>query len=103
MVWDRIQSARKVHRCTECGRSIQPGERYRSQGSKDGGDFYAMKFCQPCAVKLEVVVTEPGVDACDVTTLELHDQVSEMARSSGWRKVRALLAAAKAKLFGAKR
>ena len=41
--------ARKRHRCDECGRMIEPGERYEAAAMMDyGGYWFACKTCPHC-------------------------------------------------------
>lgn len=45
---DAIRTARKTHRCGECGRAIQPGERYHhARGLLDGG-WMQVRQCLHC-------------------------------------------------------
>jgi hypothetical protein len=41
--------ARKAHKCCECGRAINIGERYEYFASKFDGDFDVNKTCHQCA------------------------------------------------------
>lgn len=51
----QVQKARKLHRCHECGRQIQPGEPYRRDtGINDG--FWASKCCQHCWAAQDLLV-----------------------------------------------
>ncbi|AOE43794.1 hypothetical protein SEA_BANTAM_105 [Gordonia phage Bantam] len=47
-VCDEWPKARTKHRCGFCGRTIDPGERYRRQFNKDGGDVWTWKNCAHC-------------------------------------------------------
>lgn len=42
------QKARKKHRCTECRRTISPGERYEYTAGSWDGDFSVYKTCEHC-------------------------------------------------------
>jgi hypothetical protein len=41
-------TARKQHRCTECGGIIEAGEQYDRHAGNYGGDFYTYKLCGLC-------------------------------------------------------
>jgi hypothetical protein len=47
---DRTLTARKEHKCVECGRSIGVGERYRRSFMKQDGAVYDAKTCAHCDV-----------------------------------------------------
>lgn len=42
--------ARKAHRCDECGRTIEAGERYRRSSALFDGRFDEFKMCWHCRV-----------------------------------------------------
>src|SRR3990167_10996312 len=44
----KIKTARKQHRCGECGKPIKPGDKYEAVAAVQAGDFYAPKTCEPC-------------------------------------------------------
>src|SRR5579859_3761018 len=48
--------ARKGHRCDECGRKIEPGEKYRFWTSVGGelDGFLTMKMCSHCWATIDV-------------------------------------------------
>jgi hypothetical protein len=50
--WDfhdsQIFKAAKPHRCSECRRTIQPGEKYERVTGKIDGDFVTYKTCAHC-------------------------------------------------------
>lgn len=41
-------TARQPHRCGECYRVIQPGERYRVATGRQNGEFWTAKQCAHC-------------------------------------------------------
>lgn len=43
-----IRTARKLHRCEECGRFIRPGETYEHVTGKWNGDLDTFKTCSHC-------------------------------------------------------
>lgn len=48
--------ARKAHNCEECGRTIQPGERYRRTIQKFEGTVSAWKTCAHCEAAASYLV-----------------------------------------------
>lgn len=44
----REQTARVAHTCGECGRTIEPGERYRVGGGVCDGEWWTGKMCVHC-------------------------------------------------------
>ena len=42
------RTARKVHKCYECGRKIEPGEKYEVVSGVWDGDFETYKTCNDC-------------------------------------------------------
>lgn len=49
-LWDEvIRTARKPHKCGDCGRTIQPGERYELISSLYDGSWSKYKTCHECA------------------------------------------------------
>ena len=45
---ETIRTARKPHRCGECGRIIEPGEKYENAVGKWDGDFCTEITCADC-------------------------------------------------------
>lgn len=45
---NREQTARKAHRCGDCSRTIEPGERYLYAAGKSEGYFFTAKMCAHC-------------------------------------------------------
>ncbi|QIG58765.1 hypothetical protein SEA_DATBOI_101 [Gordonia phage DatBoi] len=54
-VCDERPKARTKHRCGFCGRTIDPGEHYRRQFNKDGGDVWTWKNCIHCGAAAEIL------------------------------------------------
>jgi len=48
-------TARKPHKCSECARSIAPGERYESSQFLFDGKFHIHKTCQRCTAVRDYV------------------------------------------------
>jgi hypothetical protein len=46
---EAFRTARKVHRCCECGADILPGSVYQYVSGSWDGDFLTFKSCEPCA------------------------------------------------------
>jgi hypothetical protein len=44
-----MRTARKMHACSECNRTIGPGERYEHYSGKFDGRIFAVKTCLACA------------------------------------------------------
>ena len=45
---EAIRTARKEHRCCECGDTIRPGERYEDVAGKWECEFDVFKTCMTC-------------------------------------------------------
>ena len=57
---ETVNTARKAHRCSECGRAIEVGEQYENVAGKWDGDFSTFKTCLRCrAVRLYVIEHVP--------------------------------------------
>ena len=54
-------TARKLHRCTECGGPIKPGQTYLRRCAKYDGDFSAMKACRACDRDMARFAEEHGL------------------------------------------
>ena len=50
--------ARKPHRCWECGRQIEVGERYRRTGIVEDGTAWTHKACLHCAGVMDTLSKE---------------------------------------------
>ena len=48
-------TARKPHRCDECRRTIEPGEKYERTAAVWEGDFFTNVACAHCAVARRAV------------------------------------------------
>lgn len=46
--YEKIRSARKAHRCCECGDAIQPGEQYEYAWGLSEGSWWSAKTCLIC-------------------------------------------------------
>jgi len=45
---EKMLTARKEHKCTECGRAILPGEKYEKLSGRWGYEFEVFKTCADC-------------------------------------------------------
>lgn len=57
---EEIRTARKTHRCSECGRQILPKERYACFKGKFEDRFETYKTCSHCLVAKEWLSEECG-------------------------------------------
>jgi hypothetical protein len=54
---EAMRTARKPHRCCECQRTIQPGERYEHAAGKGHGDrVFTAKTCAECSAIRDALV-----------------------------------------------
>lgn len=51
----QVRAARKAHQCSECSRTIQPGEPYESTWGIWDGDASTFRTCQHCLALREFV------------------------------------------------
>ena len=92
-------TARKAHRCGECGRAVEPGERYERIVAKWDGDLTVSKTCSHCVrarrwlerecggfVYTEVAdeLAEHWQESAEYRTKELRALIMGMRR--GWRR-----------------
>lgn len=77
-------TARKPHKCYECGRTINPGERYESAFGIYDGTGYTMPTCPHCLALREWVVAHvPCSCWTHGNVLEnMADEVSEYGREA---------------------
>jgi hypothetical protein len=62
---DRVVTARKQHRCSECHAIILKGEDYYYHSGKFDGSFYVEKVCRRCAYDRVRVVEDELAEGCD--------------------------------------
>ncbi|QNL30557.1 hypothetical protein SEA_SPEEDDEMON_1070 [Gordonia phage SpeedDemon] len=90
IVCDEWPKARTKHRCGFCSRTIDPGEHYRRQFNKDGGDVWTWKNCAHCdaaAIILDIYYWADagyGVTADDFAEHEPVNAAGEFLLES-WR------------------
>lgn len=66
--------ARKAHKCCECLRIIQPGEKYQRWSGKFDGTFYVQKTCHQCA-EIRRVFTCDGGETVETLWSDMEDVV----------------------------
>jgi hypothetical protein len=94
IISDRMQKARKAHKCVSCHHTIMPGERHNVVVQKDGGDLLHGRWHLRCAAKEQAIMAEADFDdVCDYDS----ESSREAAKAVGWRKI---LAGARKRLAG---
>lgn len=73
----RIRTARKAHKCGECSRQIEPGEKYQYVSGVWDGDFDTKKTCRHCLVGQELLIRECRGFIYGGIQEDLQDHVSE--------------------------
>ncbi len=99
ILWDRVHKARKMHRCDVCGRAIEPGNKYRSTGGKDGSELMNMAYCGKCATRL-AITDHNDTDGDGCISGDLKEIAQQHAKASGWRRFRGVMRRARERLFG---
>jgi hypothetical protein len=61
---DRVVTARKDHKFSECGAIITGGERYHYYSGKFDGHFFTHKVCRRCSYDLVRVVEDELAEGC---------------------------------------
>lgn len=74
------RTARKQHDCYECGRAIQPGERYQIEGGVWDGVGQSFEWCADCATIASVCQSLGDFCYCFG---ELRESATEFLRSFG--------------------
>lgn len=77
MPFAKWQTARKPHRCGECGRDIAKGERYHSGGGLMEGSWCTFKTCEHCRAAADWLVTVCGGWVYDAVREDLHEHFRE--------------------------
>lgn len=98
ILWDRVQKARKLHRCEECAKDIAPGQPYRTQGGRDGRDLISTKYCIKCATRLAIATDDDASDDGCVYG-DLKSIAKEHAARSGWKRFLGVMRAARRRLL----
>lgn len=88
-------TARIHHQCSDCGRTIQPGETYQRQRGIHEGDPYTWKACRQCAyIASQLWATRhfdddglylPDVDWLDVITWSIGWALLARGFQRRWR------------------
>lgn len=69
-----VRTARKTHKCCECGIEINRGDRYRYDSGIFDHQPFSHKRCSDCYELLEFVHALPETDCIDV---DLYEHLSE--------------------------
>lgn len=82
---DSWPTARKEHRCSDCRRTIHPGEKYRRGAGMDGEQAWTWKDCEHCYWLLQII---PWDDEYHPETFDEWepDSVSELRLKALWLK-----------------
>jgi hypothetical protein len=68
----REHTARKGHKCTECRRTILPGEQYEKVVAIWDGEFQVIKTCQDCRSIQDVLFCEGVMHGTLKEDLQMH-------------------------------
>jgi len=81
---EKTVTAKKPHRCYECGRVIKPGERYQSLFGVGGGTAYNMPTCLQCQALRDYVESNVPCACLGNGTLldDAHETVRNIADSA---------------------
>lgn len=63
---DRVQRARKPHRCCACKETIRPGDEFRLIAGKWDGNFHQFRQCSRCAAMYDAI-EEHATDGVVIT------------------------------------
>ena len=55
-----VRTARKEHKCYECGAKILPGNKYLIQNTARDGEMQVFKTCTDCKAKMDFLSKECG-------------------------------------------
>jgi len=96
ILFDKIVTARKTHKCYECGRDIVAGEKYRYEKTKYDDEITTIKTCLDCVSIRKHLV-------CDFYWGQVWDLVSESIDyysddNQPWSAISRLTPAARAKV-----
>ncbi len=61
---DRVVTAKKEHKCSECKRAIAKGEQYYRHSGKCDGSFYVVKQCRRCCYDYNRIVESELAEGC---------------------------------------
>ena len=92
VISDKIHVARKEHRCGECDRSIQLGEKYRNEVTIYDGRFDINKTCIDCDSVREHLVCSFYLG--EVWSL-VEENLSEYGKDQPWAAIGRLTPAAR--------
>lgn len=84
MIRDGVHTARKQHKCAECRRNIEPGERYMYEFFRFDGKQTAHKTCAHCRVARGWLNDECG----GFLYGQIEEDMQDHAYSHGWAVAR---------------
>lgn len=91
MLREGWRNARKDHRCKECGRTINSGERYHLDVFVSDGEVTSHKSCAHCMVVREWLAAECGGWLFGFVEEDAAEHVSENPRHYGSELLRAVV------------
>lgn len=74
---ENIRQARKEHKCAECNRAIEPGEKYLVESYIYDGEFTMHKTCTHCQVARDWLAKECGGWLYSGVYEDIREHVSE--------------------------
>jgi hypothetical protein len=77
-----IRTARKEHKCCECGRTIRAGEIYEYVSGKTDGDVWTAKTCAECTAIRKALVCGTCVHGGLWEAIEDHGVFERWTRTS---------------------
>lgn len=89
---DEVRKARKPHRCSECSRTIDPGERYRYESLIWDGKYHVQKTCSGCEIGREWLRQECGGWIYGEVHEELREHLDEATVQSHYGLLRLCVA-----------
>lgn len=77
LLHSRAQKARKEHKCSECHRSIMPGEKYLAERFVFEGSASSLKVCRHCQVVRDWLTKECGGYVYEGLAEDIHEHAQE--------------------------
>jgi hypothetical protein len=78
------RKARKTHRCSECGRTIAPAERYRADFTVFDGEPHLYKCCAQCEAVRQWLNEECGGYVFGSVLEDMEDHLLEYVETLAW-------------------
>lgn len=85
MFADSVVTARKQHKCSECFRVIEPGEKYRKYFGKGVDGTFHGKTCIHCEVLMEWLQQNCGGYLFEGVLEDFQEHASDYQRMDLWR------------------